>query len=866
MSKKNNIEYISIFNSIIPQPKCVKKINDDNTAVIENGSIPNVINIYVPNKYEIYKYDPSIDDVNEGVETLIKPLRQYSKKINIFKYENESKLNNINLHVENKIMDIELFLSPPSSSSSSATIASSRAIDGSYTIKIKSLNAVQIIAPASNGLFYGIHTLSQMFQFINNDKSRKLPTNIEISDYPSIENRGVMLDITRGRVPTMNYIKSLIEMLASFKYNQLQLYCEHAFAYKNHPVVWKNTSPITSIELHEIDTYCALHHIKLVASQNTLGHMHRWLKHEEYKHLAECPNGNTHPFSLNVEPYSLNVTDPKSFQLSTSLIDEMLLSVRTKDVFNVNLDEVFDLGLGRSNEKWKEVGTIELFLDYLTRLQNYCAKQGIDNMMSWGDFYHNRPETVQRIPKKGVTILEWGYDDWHPFLKNCKRFEDENVPFYVCPGTSSWGSFAGRTKNMVRNLHFAAIVGQLYNKNCKGFLMTDWGDLGCPNPPSVSYLPYVVGADASWGKFKGGIQQIESGGDSATKQNGNATTIQLTGENDMPTMLDQNWTCTSNIIFNTLKYIWEHLFLGKFFISTLFILPGIAIAHVLFFVLAILLAPFGHRIMMCGNYDSYIKHFNSKYNNMALLKKKEVSKSKVPIKESDIDIIFNDETTISNRYIRALNLHVFKYDTTNVLGRVAYRLGNAYLKLGYSIPNGTLLFWGIMMPQSFFNNRILKFIIDVIIAFPLLHTLLNIFGFCFGRFCGNWLFGITENRIAETKIYLDETIHLVKELNIKIDKKEIIDLETILVVREMEWVTDVLKLSCDIWLDRLWVGVHVPLSKLPKRSKELKLKQLNELIERHKKLWVKRSRPGGLEEWVVFLNVAREMMRGIIVS
>ena len=56
----------------------------------------------------------------------------------------------------------------------------------------------------------------------------------------------------------------------------------------------------------------------------------------------------------------------------------------------------------------------------------------------------------------------------------------------------------------------------------------------------------------------------------------------LTGENDMPTMLDQNWTCTSNIIFNTLKYIWEHMFLGKFLISILLIFPGIIIGHVLF--------------------------------------------------------------------------------------------------------------------------------------------------------------------------------------------------------------------------------------------------------------------------------------------
>ena len=117
----------------------------------------------------------------------------------------------------------------------------------------------------------------------------------------------------------MDYIKALISMLASFKYNQLQLYCEHAFQYKDHRPVWENSSPISGTELREIDQYCAMHHIRLVPNQNTLGHMHRWLKHTEYKHLAECLTATQHPFSLDVEPYSLNVTDDRSFGLATSL-------------------------------------------------------------------------------------------------------------------------------------------------------------------------------------------------------------------------------------------------------------------------------------------------------------------------------------------------------------------------------------------------------------------------------------------------------------------------------------------------------------------------------------------------------------------
>ena len=105
---------------------------------------------------------------------------------------------------------------------------------------------------------------------------------------------------------------------------------------------------------------------------------------------------------------------------------------------------------------------------------------------------------------------------------------------------------------------------------------------------------------------------------------------------------------------------------------------------------------------------------------------------------------------------------------------------------------GHLLFWGIMMPHSFFDNRILHFIIEVVIDFPLLQPILNIFGFCFGRFCGSLLFGIRKDAIIDTKIRLDHAIELLDQVQLRITTKEIQDEETILVVQEMRWVTEVL--------------------------------------------------------------------------
>ncbi len=64
-------------------------------------------------------------------------------------------------------------------------------------------------------------------------------------DHPDLPVRGVMLDISRDKVPTMATLEAVIDRLASLKVNQVQLYSEHTFAYRNHPEVHAAASPST---------------------------------------------------------------------------------------------------------------------------------------------------------------------------------------------------------------------------------------------------------------------------------------------------------------------------------------------------------------------------------------------------------------------------------------------------------------------------------------------------------------------------------------------------------------------------------------------------------------------------------------------
>ena len=94
---------------------------------------------------------------------------------------------------------------------------------------------------------------------------------LQIDDKPDFANRGVMLDISRDKVPTMETLYKQIDILAECKINQIQLYTEHTFAYDNHKVVWQNASPMTPEQILDLDQYCRDRHIELVPNQNSFG-------------------------------------------------------------------------------------------------------------------------------------------------------------------------------------------------------------------------------------------------------------------------------------------------------------------------------------------------------------------------------------------------------------------------------------------------------------------------------------------------------------------------------------------------------------------------------------------------------------------
>lgn len=337
------------------------------------------------------------------------------------------------------------------------------------------------------GRWYGVQSLRQWQQFGQGQC-------VEVRDWPDYPVRGVLLDISRDRVPTMAKLTELIEMWRDLKINQLQLYMEAAFAYQGEEAAWQGRSPITAAELDQIHDLCQKNGIELVANQATFGHMENWLDLPEYQHLAEniggCYDGAG---NFRNHSFCLSATNPQAKRFVARLFDELLDHFDSPWV-NVNCDETFDLGVGDSRQACQQHGKGEVYLDYVLAIYDMLTQRG-KRMMHWADILLHYPHLIERLPKN-VVALNWGYEAGHDWQGSCQALSAAGIEHYVVAGTSTFAALTGRWQNCRHNIEEAAKAGRRYG--AAGFYISEWGDFGHAQPWVAGYPGQLLGAAKAW--------------------------------------------------------------------------------------------------------------------------------------------------------------------------------------------------------------------------------------------------------------------------------------------------------------------------------------------------------------------------------
>lgn len=357
-----------------------------------------------------------------------------------------------------------------------------------YTLDVTAAGVI-IKASDADGARNGAQTLRQLIR----QTAPALPI-VAIEDEPAYTVRGYYLDATRGRVPTLAWLKQWADTLCLYRFNQLQLYIEHTFMFEMMSETWRGTSPLTPSDIIAFDQYCAERGIELVPSVSTFGHHYMALRTHTWRSLGEFPEDAERAYSFveRMEHHTLNITEPKSFEWSCRLIDEYMGLFRSKK-FNIGADETFDLGKGRSRDEAQRRGVASMYADYVSRLCRHVSESGREPMF-WGDIAIEMPQILDMLPTD-VTLLNWLYD---PQVDDSKvrLVAQSGAKQYVCPAVWCWNALLPRVDDAWNNISRMALYG--VDHGAVGFLVTDWGDFGHVNDPRMAFVGMAYAAQCAW--------------------------------------------------------------------------------------------------------------------------------------------------------------------------------------------------------------------------------------------------------------------------------------------------------------------------------------------------------------------------------
>jgi len=327
------------------------------------------------------------------------------------------------------------------------------------------------------GLRYAALSLSQLWP----RRSRSVAA-CEIEDAPDLKKRGLLLDISRGKVPTLATLKGVVDFMVGLKLNLLMLYTEHVFQFRRHPLIGKDASPMSAWELRELDEYARKRHVELVPTLQSLGHMHQILKYRRYQKLAESERR-----------WSVSPALEATYELLDDLYAEYLGNF-SSPWLNANCDEPVDLGKGLSRGRAETEGSAAIFASHVARVQELAAKHGKKTMI-WADFIFEHREVLPLLPK-GLLLIDWWYEANHDF-ERVKLLRESGIPFMAAAGTSAWNTLFPRLENALANIRGYAEAAKRHG--AEGLLVTEWGDGGHGNLLGNSIFGFAFGAQAAWG-------------------------------------------------------------------------------------------------------------------------------------------------------------------------------------------------------------------------------------------------------------------------------------------------------------------------------------------------------------------------------
>jgi hypothetical protein len=346
-----------------------------------------------------------------------------------------------------------------------------------------------VAANTGQGLFYGVQTLRQL---LRKDAGELVCPAVSIRDWPSLQWRGLQDDISRGPIPTEQFMERQIATLASYKLNLFGLYMEHVFDFASQPLVAPKEAALTPEEIKKLVSFAKKRYVTIVPEQQAFGHLHHMLKYEIYSDVAERPHGHV-----------LTPTKARSYDLIKAMYADMV-PLFPGPFLHVGGDETFELGHGQTSARAAEVGLGRVYLEHMQKV-NSILQPYDKQLMFWGDIALKYPQLLSSLPKDMIAV-PWDYGTSASFDGIIKPYRDAGLRVFVAPGVNNWNQVWPDLDDAYINIRNFVRDGQ--KLGAIGMLNTTWNDDG-EALYGMAWPAMVFGAAAGWQAGESNINQFK---------------------------------------------------------------------------------------------------------------------------------------------------------------------------------------------------------------------------------------------------------------------------------------------------------------------------------------------------------------------
>ena len=196
-----------------------------------------------------------------------------------------------------------------------------------------------------------------------------------IYETPRIKRVGLMLDVSRNAVLTVESVKHFLRKMALMGMDLLMLYMEDIYYLKEYEYLGYMRGRYTDDEFKEIDDYAYLLGIEVMPYIQTLAHMGQILKWDDMKEFRDTEQ-------------IILVGDEKTYHFLDNMIGTVSSHFRSKRI-NIGMDEAHDLGLGAYLTRHGYRDKMNIIQEHLSRVLEITDKYNLTSMISSDMLFRN---------------------------------------------------------------------------------------------------------------------------------------------------------------------------------------------------------------------------------------------------------------------------------------------------------------------------------------------------------------------------------------------------------------------------------------------------------------------------------------------